>query len=300
MPTGVPVAPAPGAAPQATPPSPTAALVCGILAIVFCFIPIVGIILGIVAIVKAGQYFKQGGQEGSGKAGKICGIIGIVLSVLMMVWTAFATFAALTALDKYDSINDYEVGRTASSQSSSSYQNVTTDEEDAVFAVCDARLDQLKNKDPEAVAQVALVMQTTFDEAMEDEDLDMSLATMGIDPTALATAMLDGFDYEHYYVDVDVTGGEAEAAYDVTVKSLYDVASDFYDRVNDYIDSADPSSLTEEDAYIQMGALLMEAVNAAPVDDTSLVDLDLIGSGTDWSLDEESWLDELDYLFAFN
>lgn len=68
----------------------TAALVCGILAAALgFFMPIAGLVLGIVAVVQAGKW----PGSGKAKAGKICGIVGIVLAAL-----SFVSGIALVAL----------------------------------------------------------------------------------------------------------------------------------------------------------------------------------------------------------
>lgn len=77
-------------------PNSTAVLVLGILSIVFCWcLGIVGITLGIIALVLAGKASKLY-QENPGKftpgsmsnlkAGKICGIIGLCLSAIYIVY----------------------------------------------------------------------------------------------------------------------------------------------------------------------------------------------------------------------
>ena len=60
----------------------TASLVCGIVGFFCC-----GLVLGIIAIVMANQYFQETGDlnNGKAKAGKICGIINIVLWGIGMV-----------------------------------------------------------------------------------------------------------------------------------------------------------------------------------------------------------------------
>lgn len=60
----------------------TASLVCGIVGFFCC-----GLVLGIIAIVLANQYFMETGDvnNGKAKAGKICGIINIVLYGIGMI-----------------------------------------------------------------------------------------------------------------------------------------------------------------------------------------------------------------------
>lgn len=70
-----------------------AGLITGILSIVFCWIPFIGIILGIVGIVTGNQG-RRSTSKGMAMAGLATGIVGIVLSVIMWIFTA-AILAAL-------------------------------------------------------------------------------------------------------------------------------------------------------------------------------------------------------------
>lgn len=69
-----------------------ASLVCGILSIVWAWASygaVVGIALGIVAIVLSSGVKNAGAENGMSKAGFICGIIGVILSaVMLIVWIA--------------------------------------------------------------------------------------------------------------------------------------------------------------------------------------------------------------------
>jgi heme/copper-type cytochrome/quinol oxidase subunit 2 len=66
----------------------TAALVLGIISLLGICVPIVGIILGIIAIVLASLAKKEGCVNGKQKAGLILGIIGIVISIIMWIVNA--------------------------------------------------------------------------------------------------------------------------------------------------------------------------------------------------------------------
>ena len=80
-------------------PNSTAVLVLGILSIVFCWcIGIVGLVLGIIALVLAGKgaklYLENPNQYtvssyNNLKAGKICAIIGTILSGLYFIYYIF-------------------------------------------------------------------------------------------------------------------------------------------------------------------------------------------------------------------
>lgn len=70
-------------------PASVASLVCGILSIVLCWIPVVGLVLGIVAIWQYRQAKQLEAQQpdryvagGLAVAGLVCGILGTVASSL--------------------------------------------------------------------------------------------------------------------------------------------------------------------------------------------------------------------------
>ena len=64
------------------------ALVCGIIGLVLCLVPFVGLILSIVAVVLGGKGRKTlpEGKRGMALAGFILGIIGLVISIIYLIW----------------------------------------------------------------------------------------------------------------------------------------------------------------------------------------------------------------------
>ena len=82
---------------------PVAALICGLLALVFWFIPLryfnfINLLFSILAIVfgAKGRQTASPNQTGMATAGMVLGIIGVVLSLVIIVcviaaWTAIAT-----------------------------------------------------------------------------------------------------------------------------------------------------------------------------------------------------------------
>lgn len=297
VPPASPAQPVPPAAPAgsyvAPTPSPTPALVLGILAIVFCWIPIVGIILGIIAIVQAGKYFKAGGTEGSAKGGKICGIIGIVLSGIMIIVNCITMFIGLSVLDSLDNYDTSGRNIVVETQSSASADIDAEDQE--IFDAVDPYLDQLKNKDPQMVSTIANLMESSFDEIMHDYDIDITLQGCGVDPTELADAMLDDFDYTPDYALN--SGDEAEADYDVMVKSAADILTNFYDELVKVITETSEGSLTDQEAYSKIGTALMNAVHNTEADE-SYFDVDVNHVDGKWQIDLDSWQDELVYFFS--
>lgn len=284
-------------APVATTPmtaiSPTPALILGILAIVFCWIPIIGIILGIVAIVQAGKYFRAGGTEGTAKGGKICGIIGIVLSGLMIIFSLISVALGLAILENYGTTSTTTT--TPQSEVSSKFSAIDADEQE-VFDAVDPYMEKIKNQDPEMVARIANIMETSFNEVMADSDLDATLQTCGVDPTQLAIAMMTGFDYTYDYVYGDDT--ESEANYEVTVRSASEVGNEFYDQIVDMLDSLDLTTTSESDIYRMMGETLMNAVQTTQPSESPYFDIVVKKVDGKWVVDEESFDEDLDYLFA--
>lgn len=68
----------------------TVALIMGVVSIVMCSSSILGIGLGILAIIMANKAKSQGSTSGNISAGQICGIIGICLSSIATLYYIFA------------------------------------------------------------------------------------------------------------------------------------------------------------------------------------------------------------------
>ncbi|MCL2353918.1 MAG: DUF4190 domain-containing protein [Defluviitaleaceae bacterium] len=61
-----------------------ASLVLGIISIVFCYLPLVGLVCGIVGLIMASQARREGFNGGMRQGGVVTSIIGIVIS---SIWT---------------------------------------------------------------------------------------------------------------------------------------------------------------------------------------------------------------------
>ena len=71
-------------------------LVCGILGLIFCWVPFLGLILNIVAIALYGSSHKYG-PNGMATAGLVLGIIGIIVSIIVTIVMLVAFAAVGTA-----------------------------------------------------------------------------------------------------------------------------------------------------------------------------------------------------------
>ena len=306
-----PVAPPDGVPPYGQPPmygqpQPTgngkavAALICGIAAILLCWLPLLSVILGIVAIVLAGSYIKAGGVAGTAKAGRICGIIGIVLAVLMFI------ASMLFGMAVYNQVMD-EVNSSSPTSSSSApapslstppasraypEDGLITDEERAACDVVGAEMERLSSADPAVVSAVAELIGKGFHEAS-----DLTLAECGVDPNEAARLMLQDFEYQATMV-VAGNDGTGFVAYDVKVRDVFDVLSDFADKINDLSNSPEAKTMTEDQAKARIGEAFIESIKGADMETEGYFSVDVTKTGGTWSIVQSSWDEEIDYFFG--
>lgn len=298
-PTAAPYAAAPAAAPAQSNGKATGALVCGILAILFCGIPIIGIILGVVAIVLATSYLKGGGIAGTAKGGRICGIVGIVLSVIMIIVGTVLSISLLNAYNRGDMdvvINEIQESATTPRASSSSSASAAataksyTPEEQAALDAGTAALDLLVKADAQTVSNIAKLV----DDSLLESD-GYTLEDIGVNPEDYVCAMLRGATYDN--ADVLLVSGSSEASFSATLrmKDVIDVMDDYYD--DDYFGHHHNSIHHGGSAYQAAGQELMDAVNDADMEDASIY-LTLNKEGGKWVVSPEDWDAEMDILFT--
>ena len=76
----------------------TPILVLGILALVFCWLPVVGIVLGAIGKTKAKNYLAlTGTTTGKSKTGSILSTLGLVFGIIMTVVWVIIWIAAIGA-----------------------------------------------------------------------------------------------------------------------------------------------------------------------------------------------------------
>ena len=96
-----------------------ASMVLGIIGIITCWIPILGLVLAIIALVLSVKGLNMAKYTNKGKgfsiAGLSCGSVGIVLSIIYLFVWIFTGFILKTTYDTYD---DY-------SRKNRRYQNST-------------------------------------------------------------------------------------------------------------------------------------------------------------------------------
>ncbi|MEA5004608.1 MAG: DUF4190 domain-containing protein [Christensenella sp.] len=67
----------------------TGSMVCGILGLIFCWVPFVGLILTIVAVALYASSRKYG-SSGMATAGLVCGIIGMIVAIIVTIVSIIA------------------------------------------------------------------------------------------------------------------------------------------------------------------------------------------------------------------
>lgn len=265
------------------------ALVCGILAILFSALPLIGIVLGVVAIVLASKAVKESGKDGKTTGGKVCGILGIVFSVLAFILYLVLGLGIAAFIASDPDLVEYSNTSTTMPSSPS----VPSSEGEAdIEAAAAAELDKLKNKDAAVVQKLA----TELDEGLADS-AGYSLSDLGVDPKAFAEWMLVDLDYQ---LDgaFDNGDGTATAYADVTLRDSLAFATTFMQDAQAAIDAGEMDGMDEAAAKAKLGELYAAAMEKSTGMTTDYVSFDLVKTGDTWQVEEGSLSDELDYLFG--
>ena len=269
------------------------ALICGILAILFSWLPLLGVILGIVAIVLASKSAKQFGRDGKATGGKVCGIVGIVFAVLGFIFWGMVSCAVISSMDDYADTGYSELDAVINSGDSGSVSTDLTEAEQQAEAAATAELDKLVNQDEATVQYLASELDEGFTEAM-----DVSHTDLGIDPADLARWMLTDLTYTPDGVYVYEEDGEGTMYADIEMRDSYAFMMNFYDKVNALNGSEEVKTMTEDEAKARIGELYYEAMDETTDMTTYYATVDLVKEGDQWVVDQDSWEEELDYMFG--
>lgn len=275
----------------------TVALVCGILAIVFSFIPIVGIILGIVAIVFAGKAVRMFGLSGKATGGKVCGILGIVFSVLMIVFTVAVMMIGFGAVSTMGSDYDDSVPAHVSSSNDSSSWSASggavdmDKDQQAVYDQVTVLFDGIVAKD----AKFKDELSEEYGESFE-QNFGATYAEMGIDPSAFAEWALTDFSYS---IDsVFVEGDMATVYVDTTERDTFQFLMNFGDAVAAYSQTIDADTASDSDARAKVAELFSQTMADTAEMTTYFAAFDFKKQGDAWVIDEGSAEEEFDYMFG--
>lgn len=271
----------------------TGALICGILAIVFSFIPIVGIILGIVAIVLASKAVKFAGKSGKTTGGKVCGIIGIVFSILWAIFSFVLTMGIIGGINTYES--DYVPSADVPTISSPLAEDMGA-EEQAIADLVSAELDKYKNADSASLS--ALGAEYDDEGLVTIDGADMSLSDLGIDSNEVAAWATTDFDYSIDSVYIDSDGATATVYVDTTERDFFEMGMLFNDLLNEYVSSGAADTADLETAKAKVGELYAQAMAESTAMTDYYAAFDIVNEGGTWRILEDSLEEELDYVFS--
>lgn len=268
-------------------PQGTAALVMGILSIPLgMFSPLIGIVLGVLAIVFASKAVKATGKNGKTSGGKICGIVGIVVSVISFIVALVVGVGAMTAiLDDSSS--------SSSSFSSSLYTEDMTADEQACYDLGIQELEALATQDDAMVQKIAVKLDEGF-----AEDLGVTHEEIGSSAQDLALWMLTDFSYVPDGVYVSEEDGTATMYADIELRDSYAFMNNFYDEADAYFSTPEGEALGSAAAAAKIGEFYNDAMAETTDMTTYYAAIDFVQqSDGSWAIDESAWEDEIDWMF---
>ncbi len=288
-----------GVRPYAAPSSgkATGALVCGILAIVFSSMPIVGIVLGIVAVVLASKAVKEFGKNGKATGGKVCGFIGIGLSVIVAVIVAVSlvVFGSFGDNDPTVTNNTLSLSKGGSSPLASNATEKHSDAEAAAQAAVEAKLKMLVNPDDAFIKEIAKLADDGFYEQTE-----MHLSDIGVNPEDYARWITEGITYEIESVSIAESSGTGTVCANIKTRDVFAFLEDFSNGLSEYENSeayANAASESEvKDTFGKMFQFSMDATAKEYTTDYAVLSVEKKGGS--WQVEQDSWDFEIDYLFG--
>ncbi len=273
----------------------TAALVCGIIAVVAAlFVPVVGfllgIALGIVAIVLATKITRATGvKTGKTRAAKILAIIAFVISAISLIVTIITGVVLVSTVADSASTSSESSTPTEATASLDDF----SEEEKAAAQPVEDMLNQIVNQDQAVLDELAADYNDDF-----KDTYDYTLSDFGVDPLTLAQWGTTDFSYS--FDDVIVfSDGTATVYADVESRDYYEMIFRFSELVTEYQASEEYQTTTEEEDMIKLGELLQQAMDETTETTTGYIGIDLTqqSDGT-WVIDEDSREDEFEYIFG--
>lgn len=255
-----------------------------------CFIPLVGVILGIVALVLARKAVRERGRDGKATAGKVCGIIGIVFSVLVGILSAALFGAALSASDSYS--DSYE---TMYGSGAGATQQLDA-EESAVFDAAAAEFDKPLNRDAAFMAELADEYRDAIDESF-GAYYGVTCDDLGINPVDVAEWAVNNYSYEIDSVYVD-SNGTASVYIDTVSSDYFDMVNRFVELTNDYATSTGAKDLSAAETRADVGKLFYQAMEETSGTTTYFAAVEFEKHGSTWAPVEDSLEEEFEFVFG--
>lgn len=291
---GVPFDPPGGSASSTAAKAGVMPLVLGILSIVTAGVPVVGIALGVVALVASAKAIKRYGKDGKAVAGRVCGIVGIAFSAVVLAASVVGTAAFTSHLSESTAPSDR-----------GSYSSSTFNEEDPAGYLADtdaddraaeeavrAELDKFAAGDSDLAAWLAAKVDELFSTS------GYSLADIGVDSRDVAEWMMADFSYE---MDGSFTfsDGTGTVYADLETRDMFELLEGFDTASQDMIDSGLLDAMDEATMLGQFGQAFVASMGAA---EDSRIDFyaafDVVEQDGAWVVDRASWEEEIAYVFG--
>ena len=214
-------------------PTGTAPLVLGILSIIFA--GLVGLILGIIGVVKSNEVLKAMPDNGKAKGGRICSIVGIVFSVLVFIGTA----VAIGLLGLGVGIFGGEIAN--------------------VNAVANQKLAEITNPSDAERAEIATNLDTAF-----ASGAGISLTDLGVSSADFSNWLFEGTSYSITDTQMRTENGKETATVTASVKahSIMDMSKVLEQKIN----AIDVSKLNATEEYLSViGQAVTESMRDTPI-----------------------------------
>lgn len=211
----------------------------------------------------------------------VLGIVVIIVFIVLVV-TTFASAGKDLFEDIFSTDVETVVHQIAADRSDEAAS--PTDEDEAFAAgLLEDRLESLKNADAAAVDELASGIDASFADAT-----GATLAECGVDPHEIARTMLEGFDYSIAYISAYDGEDTGYVSADVDCRLWYQTMVSTESKVE---------ALEEDPTPAEVGALLLESAEETPIERDQYVSVDIVRVDGTWTIDEESWAEELKWLF---
>lgn len=284
------------AQPNVAPPRPTsdskavAALVCGICAILMFFIPILGLVLGIVAIVLAIVSRKTFGKSGLAIAGLVTGIIGTIFSLLFTIllgWLAFTIaydYSPTPFIEELEEEYGHDFGHHNLQFSGGAVDGTFSNENDqAAYDAAVEVLDTVAKPTDSAKENLATSINDGFKASSQ-----MDLSDIGIDPADIVDWMTTGTSYEITSVSTS-DDGTGQVYYTSHVHDVDDLIDVFAEKLRAFRLSRGAQGVSDDQMKQRVGQLMEEAMaENSDLEDTRC-SLDVQEFDGKWALTSESF-----------
>ena len=291
--------------PQQSSGKAIAALVCGILAILFCWTIVPSVILGIVAIVLAGKAIKETGKDGKTTGAKVCGIVGIVFSVLTLIAVILFGMLVGYAVNQADqrgsfaadSLDELGISEVTPRSDQGVDSTVLEANEQAALDVATAEMDKLVAKDSAMVQEMARELDDELRDSTEYlvGGNGISFADAGVDAQALAQWMLDDMTYTVDEVYAYTAGNEADVYLTIDMRDVNAFSALYREKLDAALRGV--SGVTKEQAVSAVSSSLNAAMTECTDRTAVSYYIEVEQKGGSWAADHDWYDDLVEYCF---